>query len=384
MSVNTFVRASDSAGNHLATIANFGTPGDESTATAALSYVLNCSPGGIGALEMTVPLSVNPALFQPDTRLGVWRSINGGSPYLDNGAIYFCRYFDYGPTSTFVRAYHATSLLDRRIIAYAAGSTYTQKAATSADNQIKAFVDQQMGSGIVGADRDGVETYADVSAYMTIQSNLSLGASIAKTATRRKLLDVCTEIAQASQIAGTYVTFEVYAPTESTLELRTYTGQRGVDRSVGTLNPVILSTLRGNLENAHLAIDYTNVASFVVAGGTGEGTARLIGTSFDSALAGNSVFGRIEAFRDGSNVSTQAAVDDEADAGLRAMRPVIIFTGNLIETPSTTRGIDFDLGDIVTAEHPQSALQFDCRIDMIHESITAAGRKVTCGLRSVS
>jgi hypothetical protein len=384
MAVLTYVRVSDAAGSHLATVANFGTPNDEDQATAALDYVLNCSPGSIGVLEMTVPLSVNPALFQPDTRIGVWRSIDGGAPYLDSGAIYLCRYFDYGPTSTFVRAYHATSILDRRMIAYAAGTTYTAKAATFADDQIKVFVNQQMGAGIVGADRDGVETYADISSYVTIQANLSQGANIAKTATRRKLLDVCTEIAQASQIAGTYVTFEIVAPTESTLELRTYAGQRGVDRSVGTTNPVILSPLRGNLTNAHLSIDYTDVASFVIAGGTGEGTARLIGTSFDSALAGNSPFGRIEYFRDGSNVSTQAAVDDEADAGLRAMRPVIIFTGNLIETPSTTRGIDFDLGDIITAEHPQSSLQFDCRIDMIHERITASGRDVTCGLRSVT
>jgi len=122
----------------------------------------------------------------------------------------------------------------------------------------------------------------------------------------------------------------------------------------------------------------------VVAGGTGEGTTRLIGTTLDTTLAANSPFGRIETFRDGSNVSTQAAVDQEATAGLRSMRPVIIFSGNLIDTPGTTRGIDYDLGDIITAEHPQSAQQFDCRIDMIHERITSSGREVTCGLRSVT
>lgn len=384
MSVFTFVRIADPNGTHLTTVATYGTPQDEDQATAALDYVLNCAPGGIGVLELTVPLSFDTSLLLPDGRISVWRSIDGRSPYQDNSATYLIRYFDYGPTSTFVRAYHATSLLDRRVIAYDAGTSYTKKAAAAADDQIKTFVNENMLAGIVGADRDGVETYADVSAWLTKQADLGQGASIAKTAARRKLLDVATEIAQASQIAGTYLTFEIIAPTEGTLELRTYAGQRGVDRSAGTANPVILSTLRGNLENAHLVIDYTDSASFVIAGGTGEETLRLIGTAMDTTLAGISPFGRIEAFRDGSNVNTQAAVDDEADAGLRDMRPVIIFTGNLIETPNTTRGIDFDLGDIVTAEHPQSSQQFDCRIDMIHERITAEGRQVTCGLRSVT
>lgn len=373
----------DSLGNALTEIPNYGQPGDEGSATAALDLVLNCAPGGIGVLEFTVPLSFNTSFIMEDGRVGVWRSINGRAPYLDNNAIFQIRYIDYGPTSTFVRAYHATRLLDRRIIAYAAGSTYTSKTG-AADDLIKAYVNENMLAGIVGADRDGVETYADVSAYLTKQVNLGLGASISKSAARRRLLDVATELAQASATAGVYLTFEIIAPTETTLELRTYTGQRGVDRRAGTANEVILSSLRGNLENAHLVRDYDNTASFIVAGGQGEEDNRLIGTAFDSVRASQSAFGRIEVFRDASNVSTQAAVDDEADNQLRALRPVVLMTGNLVETPGLTRGIDFDLGDIVTAEHPQSSQQFDMRIDMIRETISPQGRAMACGLRSVT
>ena len=47
-------------------------------------------------------------------------------------------------------------------------------------------------------------------------------------------------------------------------------------------------------------------------------------------------------------------VMDEADAALEAARPTIVFTGDLIETPSCTRGVQFDLGDIVTAEDPRT------------------------------
>ncbi len=384
MAVFTTLRFGDPFGVPLVECASYGTPAGPDTATVPLDVTFNCSPGAIGVLETTLPLSFNSQFLVEDGRIGVWRSINGAPPYLDNGAIFMIRYVDYSSTSMFVRAYHATNLIDRRIIAYAAGSSYTTKAAAAADNQIKTFVNENMLAGIVGADRDGVETYADVSAYLTKQANLGLGASIAKSAARRNLLDVCTDLAQASTTAGIYLTFEVYAPTESTFELRTYATQRGVDRRQGTGQPVILSQARGNLINAHLVIDYTEASNFIVAGGQGEETARLIGTAFDATRASVSPFGRIERFRDATNVASQAAVDDEADSQLRASRPLILFTGELVETPALTRGINFDLGDIVTAENPTSGLQYDVRLDLIRETINASGRRIACGLRSVS
>jgi len=387
VSVLTTLKFLDPFGVVLAEVATYGTPGGPDTATIPLDYTLNSTPGGIGVLETTLPYTINPTFLQEDTRIGVYRAINGRAPYLDNGAIYLIRYLDFGASSVFVRAYHATNLLDRRIIAYDAGSSYTTKAASAADDLIKTFVNENMLAGIVGADRDGVETYADVSAYLTKQANVTQGASIAKSAARRRLLDVCTDLANASTTAGTYLTFEIIAPTESTLELRTYATQRGVDRRVGNTagnTPIILSQSRGNLTNAHLVIDHTESASFIVAGGQGEEALRRIGTAFDATRAGASPFGRIERFRDAANVSAQASVDDEADSQLRDSRPVILFTGDLIETPALTRGIDFDLGDMLTAEHPQSGQQFDVRLDVIRETIDSGGRRMSCGLRSVT
>ncbi len=359
----------------LAEIATYGTPDASGGGGAALNVVYNCAPGAVGVLEATLPLSFDVSLLLEDGRLGVWRAINGRAPYLDNGAIFLIRHLDIGPQSILVRAFHANTLLDRRIIAYSAGSSYCTKAAAPADDLIKTFANENMLAGIVGADRDGVETYADVSAWLTKQANLSQGASIAISASRRNLLDTCTNLAQASATAGVYLTFEVFAASETTLELRTYATQRGTDRRAGTPNQVILSRLRGNLSNDHLVTDYTQAKSFVVAGGQGEETQRLIGTAFDATRAANSPFGRIEVFRDATNVSAQAAVDDEADSQLRQARPTIYVTGNLIETPSLTRGIDYDLGDILTVEHPQSQQLIDVRLDIVHEIISGGGQQ---------
>ena len=401
MSVFTTLRLGDPFGTPLAEIATYGTPSAEGGSGAPLNVVYNCAPGAVGVLETTLPLSFPVDLLLEDGRIGVWRSINGRPPYLDNGAIFLVRYLDIGPTSIFVRAFHASNLLDRRIISYAAGSSFSTKAATFADDQIKTFVNENMLAGISGANRDGVQTYADVSAYLTKQANQSQGASIAISASRRNLMDTCADLAQSSATAGTYLTFEVFAPTERTLELRTYANQRGVDRRVGNSagqKAVILSRLRGNLTNDHFVTDYTQAKSFVVAGGQGTESERLIGTAFDSNRASTSPFGRIEVFRDATNVSAQAAVDDEADSQLRAARPVVYVTGQLIETPALTRGIDYDLGDILTVEHPTNGVQLDVRLDIVHEIINASGpqhgesltahqvqpRRVLVGLRSVT
>lgn len=374
MSVFTSVRIADPLGNHLI----------ETAAFESLDFVLNCTPGGIGVLELSLPDSVDTSLLMRDSRIGVWRSISGRPPYLDNGAIYLIDFFEFTATKTFIRASHATSLMNRRIIAYAAGSSYTTKTATNADNLIKTFWKENAGASIVGADRDGVETQADISAYVTTQANLSQGASVAKSASRRTLLNVAQELAEASTTAGTYLTFEIIAPTESTLELHTYATLRGVDHRAGTLNEVILSESRGNLENAKLTIDYTNEVTFAIAGGQGEETIRLIATTADTTRMGLSPFGRIEKFFDMANVADMTSLQDDADAGVRNGRPVILFTGDLIETPALTRGIHFDLGDMVTAEHPRTRQQFDCRIDVIRETISNQGRRVQCGLRSVT
>lgn len=348
------------------------------------NYILNCAPGNVGVLELELPRSFNTALLFRDGRLGPWRSINGRPPYHDNGALYTIETLRFRSTYTFVRAYHMTGLMDRRIIAYAAGSSYSKKAAAPADNQLKAFWTENAGASIVGVDRDGVETQADISAYVTTQANLGQGASVAKAAARRKLLNVAQELCEASTTAGTYMTFEIIAPTETTLELRTYTTQRGVDRRAGTASPVILREQAGVLENAQLEIDWHNEKTFVIAGGMGEGTERLIATALDTTRMGVSPFGRIEDFADMSNVGDLTALQDDAGAGLRYGRPIITFTGDLIETPVLTRSIQFDLGDMLTAEDPQTRQQYDVRLDRVSESMDSSGRKTEIALRSVT
>lgn len=374
MSTFVSVRVADAFGLPLTTVANFSDGSDG----AALDYVL--SVGGLGVLMLTVPASFNVNLFKLDGRCGVWRSINGAPPALDGDAIFLIRKWIFAQDWTTIVAVHVNDLLRRRIIAYAAGSSYASKSAAAADDLIKTFVNENLLGGIVGVDRDGVETQADISTYLSKQANVSMGASVAKAAARRVLYDVVRELCEASTTAGTYLTADIVAPSESTLELRTYTTVRGVDHTATGAQPVILSVARGNLDNAILTVDRLNEVTFVIAGGTGEGTARKIKTAIDATRMGESPLNRIEQFVDAANIADDAQLQSMADAALRAGRPQITLMADLIETPATTRGVHFNLGDMVTMEH--RGQQYDCRLDLIHASYAQGAARTEVHLKS--
>lgn len=375
--IDISVRVADAFGTHLTTVAGFGDadgPG--------LEYGLSVG-NPIAPLTLTLPGSVDDTVFKLDGRIGVWRSVAGRPPTLDGQAMWLIRAWEYGPQGSYTKiyAYHANHLTTRRITAYPAGSSYTDKSADAADDLIKEFAAQNLGAGIVGADRDGSDTQADISAYLTIQADLGLGASVAKAATRRKLDRVIQELAEASATAGTYLACEIVAPSESTLELRTYAQLRGVDHTASSAQPVILSERRGNVENVILRIDRRNEVTFVIAGGAGEGDARTIATAVDATRMAESPLNRIEQFVEDSNVTDTAQLQNMADAALRAGEPLIEIDADLVETPATTRGLHFDLGDRLTVEH--RGMQFDVRLDAVVVTVRGGAIRQNIHLRNV-
>lgn len=362
----------------LAIIANFTDPVKDGG--AALEYTLNA--GQVGVLRLSVPAWMDVSLFPLDARIGVWRSINGRPPQLDGQAMFLVRAWRYTETETIITAYHATSLLERRIIAYPAGSSQSSKSTGFAGNIIKTYASENLGSGIVGASRDGAETQADISSYLSIQANLNDGASVATADARQNLFTAIRDLCDASTQNGTYLTAEIVAPTEQTLELRTYAGQRGVDRRASTTQPVMLSAATGSLEHVVVEVDRSAETTFSICGGQGEQTARLITTSGDSTRMAESVLNRIEQFGDYSNISNTAQLQSKADALVRAGRPRQSFSANVVETDAATRGIHYDFGDLVTAE--ARGIQFDVRLDVVHVALQAGQQRTSIQIRSTT
>lgn len=369
----------DPFGVRLDSIANF--VASDSSGTAALDYVLNV--GKAGALALTVPGWYDATKFRLDGRVSVELAINGRAPYLDGEAVYLIRtwIFDESDNTITIMAYHANCLKSRRIVDYVTGSNYSSKAATAAANLMRTFWLENFGASISSTDRQGVETQADISAYVATQPASGLGASVGKAAAWRNFADVDLEIGQSSTTAGTYLVSEIVAPTESTLEYRTYTGQRGVDHRAGTAQPVIFSVERGNLEQARLTIDHSQEVTVAIAGGMGTGTGRLIATAVDTARMAASPLNRIEQFVDMGNTNDATQLQDEVDAALWNGRPQTTVEGTLIETPGCTRGIHYDLGDIATAR--VMGRQVDVRLDTLHVRVSSAGQRTEARFRSV-
>lgn len=338
------VDVADPLGTHLTSVAGF-----VEAEGHGLDYVLNV--GRIGVLTMTVPANIRPDIFTPDRlldgRLGVWRSINGQSEALDGDAIFLPRIFEYTTDLTTIIGLHVNELFARRIVAYNSGTSYTSKAATFADNLVKTFIKENMGASIVNVDRDGSDTYADISAYVSTASNLSRAASIAKEAARRILAEVILELAQASTNAGTYLATEIVSAGGTSLEARTYTTARGVNRSSSSTRPYTLSEENGRLRNAKLRLDYSREVTFAIAAGAGVGANRLIATASDGTRIVASPFNRREQYIDMGNCKDTTQLQNAANAAVRAGRPDRVLTADLQETPSAIRGIHFDLGDIV-------------------------------------
>ncbi len=367
MTIDFQARLEDPLGNHLHTFSNFVDPPDGGG--AGLDYVLNV--GKPGALLLTVPSTIDLDLFQYDGRICPYRSIHGRGFANDNQACYFIRKRYITSDWYRITAYHANSLLERRIVAYDAGSAFADKGPQAAGDMIRAYVDENMGPSIAGS-RDWI-TGADIvsSGLLVIEANKGDGASVSKSTSRGKMLDSMNQIADDSTTAGTYLAFNIIYGSDKIFYLITKQDQWGIDRRAGSAGQLILSPQRGNVGKWVIEEDRSDEVTVAIAGGRGQNDNRFVGTASDTR-DNVSPFRYIERYFDAPNTQTQASVDAVASAFLRAYAPKVTFQSELVETPSATRGIHFDLGDIITAEAivQRQPLRFDCRLDIIYMSVS--------------
>jgi hypothetical protein len=333
----------------------------------------------VGTLNLTLPYGLIETYITPDMRLEVWRAVNDGPWALFLNQTWFLRKpditFSSNTYSTKITAFSALDLLGTRTIAANDGTSGANKTG-NADNLIKQYSRENIGSS--GG------TGRDLSSYITIESDLSAAPSLTKTAARRPLLQTCQELAQASATAGTLLYFDIVgAATISGLALRTYTGQYGTDRRFPSgFNPLVLSPDAGNLDDATYSQDYSQQATYIYAGGKGQGNDKIVGTASDTGAINASPFGRREVFVSASNADTTAAANAEANTALRARRVRSTLTGKIVQNETTIFGIHWGLGDLVTAQFAGKTI--DSMIEAISISLQNGEESITGQLRSLS
>ncbi len=318
-------------------------------------------------------------LLQRDYRLEVWRDSSSGLQHLDTETVWFIQRVARmvtkdGAHVIEVQAVSAIALLERRIIAAAAGSSGADKTGY-ADDLIKALVRENIGNSASGDGRD-------VSDWLTIEPDHSMGAQVSKRSAWRNLMTVVQEIADSSTEAGVPLFFDLVASPPHSLAFRTYAHVRGTDRSIANtrgIAPVVLSYETGTLTNITRETEWQDEATHVYVLGQGARDGRQVVVVGDTPRATGVPFGRREIATDARHVTTEAALLAEGQTALREHQPQETLTATLISrAPDAVYGHHWQFGDMVCAEVDGEL--FACRIDEVEVSIAAGEQSVMARL----
>lgn len=371
MPSSTTLRICDPFGNFLVETAEFLEAGNN----PGLRYVLSC--GQVGAMTVTLPPEFNPLLLK-DGRVHIMRSVNGGPAQREGGSCFLIRRWDYADDYTTITAVHVNDLMRRRFVLYQPSSGQASLNG-EVDDLIKFLWNTNASSSIAGNRACSTvtvtcdNTQADLSAYVSVQANVT-GAPVlfGGYVPWRNMLDVITELSDYSINAGLFCVAEIVAPTESTLQFQTFTSQRGADRRFSTGSGLLFTSKRGNLENAILTKNAIDEITFAQAlGASIFQQDRYTGIYLDSTRVAESPFGRIEAIVDSQDAPNDATLTNDSQSMVQSGLPVISAVGDLVETDSCVRGIDFDYGDYVTVE--VQGVQYDMRLNILEVTISASG-----------
>jgi hypothetical protein len=347
----------DVAGTVIGTIAEF----------ISLDYARRVNQVGTLSLYLD-PARYSKDMFPKDCRLEVWRGEDGALA-LDMQTCWFVRRRvvktdTQGITSLMLQAVDANYLLGGRIVAYAAASFEANKG-DYLDDMMKEVVRENLGP-------DATDTDREMEAYLSVATDTSGAPNDEKAFARKNVLTLLQDLASLSLNGGTYLAFDVeYNPNSAVpFTFRTYTGQRGADNRWPTgQRPVLLSLEAGNLADVTLEENWIDEATYIYAGGDGEGALRVIATASDADVIALSPFGRREAWVDARLASTSDELQAEADARLAELTATRAFYGRLVDCEGTLYGRHFGFGDYVTAQFENEL--FDVRIDAVH--VTAEG-----------
>lgn len=353
-----------------------------------IDCVLN--ENNIGVLEVTLPLSGDDSFFVRDARLAYYRTpvfsgntiiprLVGGSAFLIARSRKVAQ--EDGTWRRVVTALHPNCLLDRRVVAYNEGTSQASKTA-GADNLMKAIVRENF-----TAATDTARNWS--SSIFTVEADAGASTvAVQIECSYRNVLQTLQEVCAQAAMSSEYTGFEVSTPVENgPYTFRTYIGQRGVDRGSTSGAPLILGNNYGSIGAIEFDEDWSNVASFIYAGGQGALDERIVATDSDATLIAASPYGRTEIFASQSQTEQTLMLEGVAARRLYELRPRQVFAGVAIDTDAATFGDEFDWGDLVVGEFAVPIAsgygtgvrytRVDCRVNPVHISVSRTENQET-------
>ena len=313
----------------------------------------------VGAMTLTMPRG---GWQYEDFRVGqlleIWRE-KGGALSLQNETAYIIQDWRFytnrkGEQLLDLYAKDLNMLLDTRIVAYPAGSSESRKT-NYADDMIKEVVDENLVNA-TNSDRN--------IANLSIAPNLSASENLTKGFAWRNLMRVCQEIAEAATEAGTRTYFDIVRVNRAQFQLRTYTGQRGIDHGRMSGDARLVGEKYGNLAEPAFGTYHADERNYIYAGGQGEEEDREIVEVGDALRIGAGYpYNRKEYFADARHADTTAGVTSSANQALAEGVPKQIMSGSLVDTPGLQFGVHYGFGDILSVEAFGFAV--DCHVSSV-------------------
>lgn len=333
-----------------------------------------------GYFNVTMPLSFDPALIEPDRMVQLWRAPAGGR--LTLWRVYFLRRWIFRTQGSRqlvdLGGPDVLDLMRRRNVIAFAGTSQVEKT-DFADDMMKEVVTESIADGVAPTPDAGTRVWSDLS----IAGDLGNGPSITKSFPWDKLSNssgqgVLTNLAKAAKEAGTEVFFDIVPDVVSSssinFQFQTFTGQPGQDRTAR----MVFDQQRGNMRDPQLEYDYTEEINYVYGGGQGEGPDRNIQQVSDSDRYSVSQWARSEGFADARNEATDAGVQAAAQDILNNGRPRIRFSAIPLDVQGTRFGRDWDFGDKVIARYRN--IEFETIIRAVAISVNDRGEKIQARL----
>lgn len=314
-----------------------------------------------GWFMLIIDPDLDPSLLDIDRLIEFWRQPEGGEDRLE--MVGFLRYWDWfenAPRADRLRlgGPDQADLLDRRVIAYKS-TTAQAKKTDEADDLIKEIVRENLGPDAAVTEAGRPRAYDPD--HFTIAGNTSQAPEVTRSFAWRNVLDVLQEISESSRELGTPLFFDLIPSAGATFEFRTYINVRGIDRTDPNVASVVFSREYGNLSNPFLREDWREERNYVWGGGQGQGTARTIDPEKSLPRIFRSIWGKREVFQDAREEATIQGVANKAFERLQNDRPRSFFRGELLDTPRSRYGIDWDFGDKVTVRYKGREFYGDIR-----------------------
>lgn len=330
-----------------------------------LSFSCTRVVNNVGSFRMRLPADYDETKIKLDRMIQVWRAPTGGR--LSLYRTYFIRNWTYGTYASQryldIGGPDFNDLLDRRIVAYAAGETQSDKT-DYADSMMVEIVDENMGVA------------APVERQMRRWSSGvagDAGPTLIKAFSRRKVLAVLQEIGQAAKEAGDEVFFdveEILGATNISPRFATHLNQPRQDL---TGHGVLFSEEFGNLVDPTLEFDYTAEENYIYGAGQGVDDLRTTSEQYDTERMEQAPWNRREGFADARQCETVNGVREEARARLDEGRPIIRFNARIMDTERARYGRSWFWGDKVRATYRE--FDFSCIVRSVILELDNEGRE---------